>query len=115
MGKIARVFLIAVLIFLVALGGLLYIQFKDEIATMNSVKELVGKEQGLPFPVYYIDVKGNFYMEAFEEQGGVKSTQEMISFLTSQISRGFMKPEGKDLEPGACSRIQLNFLKFACA
>ena len=35
-------------------------------------------------------VKGGFYLDEFVEQGGVKSDDELIAFVTNSITRGLL-------------------------
>lgn len=40
--------------------------------------------------VYTMSVKGDFYLEDFVEQGGVKNDSELISFISEKITKGLM-------------------------
>jgi hypothetical protein len=63
----------------------------NEIATLMSFTQLRARndahEDG---SVYYMEVKGGFYLDEFVAQGGVSSDSELISFITEHITKGLI-------------------------
>lgn len=78
------------LIFTVLL--LVLVLWGKEIFTLFSLKELrprnIAHHDGA---VYYIDVKGGFYLEDLIEQGGISSDSELADFLIEKVTKGLAK------------------------
>lgn len=96
--------IIAVLI-LVVIGGL-HAMWHNEIASVASMEMIRERnDEHLDGAVYTMDVKGDFYLEEFVAQGGVKSDTELIDFVTKNITKGLIKVNISDPEIG-CSSLE---------
>lgn len=63
----------------------------DEIATVCSIKQVRERNDAhLDGGVYTMHVSGGFYLDKFIQQGGVKSDNELISFVTDNITKGLI-------------------------
>lgn len=90
--------LIGVVVLLVA------ILWGNEIRTMLSIKELrPAVAEHHDGAVYYLDVRGGFYLDDLLEQGGVKSEKELADFLIAKITKGFV------------NELELAAPEFGCA
>ncbi|NLM07301.1 MAG: linear amide C-N hydrolase [Tissierellia bacterium] len=78
-------------------------EFKDELAGIKSVQNLVKPDDSRSYPLYRIDIAGNYYMDAFYERGGAVSSYDLAAFLTDQLSRGYYHEGGISLEGTGCS------------
>ncbi len=80
-----------------------YAIWHNEISTIASMK-LVRERNDAHFDgaVYTMNVKGDFYLDEFVKQGGVKSDSELIEFITSNITKGLIDMGISDPEI-ACS------------
>lgn len=99
---VITIFLILVLL-LLGLALTMAWDYKDELTTATSIKEVLGPGDSRALPVYQVDLKGDYYMAAFKERGGVKSTQDLVAFLTNQMSKGFIDDEKVQVQAPACS------------
>ena len=80
-------FLALVLIF----GIVIYAIWHNEISTLTSFKQLRTRNDAhLDGSVYYMEVKGGFYLDEFVAQGGAKNDTELISFITEKITKGLL-------------------------
>ena len=95
----AAAFLSLVLIFVIAVVAI----WHNEISTVMSM-ELVRErdDDRLDGAVYTMHVKGDFYLDDFVEQGGVKNDGELIDFVTNKITKGLIDMSISDPEI-ACS------------
>lgn len=101
--KIAAWIAAAVLLLVLALGGTVYAVWHNEISTVASMKLLKERDDAhQDGAVYTMHVKGDFYLDDFVAQGGVKSDSELIDFITNKITKGFLKLNITDPEI-ACS------------
>ncbi len=84
--------LLAVLAALLALAAAgVWAMWHNELGTLLSIemlRESNGEHQD--GAVYAMQVKGGFYLDEFVEQGGVKSDDELIAFVTGNITRGLL-------------------------
>lgn len=95
--------LAAVLALAVILGGTVYALWHNELATLASMKLLRERNDAhLDGAVYTMHVKGDFYLDEFVAQGGVKNDAELIDFITGKITKGLMDMDISDPEI-ACS------------
>lgn len=101
--KIILGIIITLVVLVVVAALFLGHEFKDEIASFKSLKEINSGDSADGRHVYRMDVKGNYYMDAFIERGGVKSTKDLMIFLTEQLSRGMYKPPAASLAAAGCS------------
>ena len=91
--------LLTVLVLVLMATAAVLIVWRDEIATLASMKMIRERNDAhLDGAVYAMKVKGGFYLDDFVRQGGVKSDQELINFVTKKITRGlvdisFSEPE----------------------
>lgn len=73
------------------LGIAIYAGWHNEIASVASMKLLRDRnDDHLDGAVYTMHVKGDFYLDDFVEQGGVKSDAELITFITDHITKGLI-------------------------
>ena len=80
---------LAALLALAAAG--VWAMWRNELGTLLSIemlRESNGEHQD--GAVYAMQVKGGFYLDEFVEQGGVKSDDELIAFVTGNITRGLL-------------------------
>ena len=71
--------------------GLVYFLWHNEIGALLSFEQV--RERNYDHrdgAVYMMHVPGGFYLEEFIEQGGVKSDEELISFITEKITKGLI-------------------------
>lgn len=81
----------ALLAIVVILGVTVYAVWHNEIAAVASMKLVRERnDEHLDGAVYTMHVKGDFYLDDFVAQGGVKSDSELISFVTEKITKGFI-------------------------
>lgn len=91
MKKIALRVLAVLLALAVVLVGVVYSLWHNEIATLTSIRLLRDRNDAhLDGAVYTMHVKGDFYLDDFIAQGGVKSDSELIAFISGKITRGLM-------------------------
>ena len=81
---------------LLILGGA-GILFSDELKIIRSIQRV---EQGKP--IYFMEIKGDYYFEDLLKSGGVSSDREVSAFLAKKISKGFYSINAKSVGP-ACS------------
>lgn len=63
----------------------------NELATLASFEQLRARDDAhLDGSVYYMEVKGGFYLDEFVEQGGVSNDSDLIDFITSNITKGLI-------------------------
>jgi hypothetical protein len=63
----------------------------NEISTIMSFTQLRERnDDHQDGSVYYMEVKGGFYLDDFVAQGGVKNDSELISFITEHITKGLI-------------------------
>ncbi len=96
-----------VLCVIIAIGAILGITFvsvwNNEISTVNSFKQLRSRnDKNDEGSVYLMKVKGGFYFDDFLANGGASSDKELISFITSKITRGLIKMSISETDIG-CS------------
>ena len=93
----------AILGIVLVLGVTIYAVWHNEISTIASI-ELIRErnDEHLDGDVYMMKVKGDFYLDDFVEQGGVKNDNELINFVTSKITKGLLDINISDPEI-ACS------------
>lgn len=103
LGSILLIIFRIVLILFAAFIIFVFIEFKDELLTVSSVKEIIPLDSEKAYPVYSIDIHGNYYMENFIKKGGVNSTEDLVSFLTKEMSRGYYELDKDSISPGGCS------------
>lgn len=76
----------------------------NEIATLTSFTLVRERNDAhLDGAVYTMHVKGDFYLDDFVEQGGVKNDSELISFVTNKITKGLIPMSISDPEIGCSS------------
>ncbi|WP_455715539.1 linear amide C-N hydrolase [Anaerosporobacter sp.] len=94
---------LAILAIILVLGITIYAVWHNEISTIASM-ELIRErnDEHLDGDVYMMKVKGDFYLDEFVEQGGVKNDTELINFVTSKITKGLIDIDISDPEI-ACS------------
>lgn len=77
------------LVIVLVLGVTVYAFWHNEIAAIASIKLVRERnDDHLDGAVYTMTVKGDFYLDEFVEQGGVKNELELLNFITSKITKG---------------------------
>ena len=104
MKKIVLRILIVILALVLAAGIFVYAIWGDELRTLASI-ELVRdrNDEHLDGAVYTMHVKGDFYLDEFVAQGGVKNDTELINFITEKITKGLIPMNITDPEIGCSS------------
>ena len=81
----------AVLALLLVLVAAVFAVWHNEIFSLTSMTLLRERDDAhLDGAVYYMDVKGGFYLDEFVAQGGASSDAELISFITGNITKGLI-------------------------
>lgn len=73
------------------------ILFSREFEIMNSLKKVSDR-----YPVYTMEIEGDYYFDEFLARGGASSDEEVSAILTEYISHGFYKVDVKNSGAG-CS------------
>ncbi len=90
--RVVRYLLFGMLGLVCAAVLLVAILWGNEIRTLFSIKELRPRNaKHHDGAVYYVDVRGGFYLDDLLEQGGVSSDSELSAFLVSRLLKGFDK------------------------
>lgn len=102
--KVAAGIIIAVLLLVVILGVVIYAAWHNELATLASIEQVRARnDEHLDGSVYTMNVSGDFYLDDFVAQGGVKSDAELIDFITGKITKGLLSMSISDPEIGCSS------------
>ena len=87
--KILLGVLAVIVVLLVVAVAAVFAVWHNEIGTVASIKMLRDRnDDHLDGAVYSMNVKGDFYLDDFVAQGGVKSDSELIGFITDNITHG---------------------------
>ena len=82
---------VGLLTIVLLLIGIILISWHNELLTVFSLKQLNSADDSHnDGAVYSMTVYGDFYFDKLIEQGGVKSDSELISFITSNITKGII-------------------------
>lgn len=80
---------LAVIALLLVLAAAIYGVWHNEIGSVASIEMLRDRnDDHLDGAVYAMHVKGGFYLDDFVAQGGVSNDNELIQFITDNITRG---------------------------
>lgn len=80
---------LAALVVLAAAG--VWAVWHNELGTLRSIELLrQSNDAHQDGAVYAMHVKGGFYLDEFVEQGGVKNDDELIAFVTGNITKGLL-------------------------
>lgn len=102
--KILLALILALLVIALLLGGSIFALWHNEIATISSMQLLRARDDAhQDGAVYTMHVKGDFYLDDFVAQGGVTNDTELISFVTSHITKGLIPLSISDPEIGCSS------------
>ena len=83
--------LLAICVVLVASVGM---TLRHELSTLMSIEQIrTRNDEHLDGSVYTMDVSGDFYLEEFLAQGGVKNDEELIDFLIGHLTHGLVEIE----------------------
>ena len=89
--KILLCLILAAVILMFALAIVIFALWHNEIGSLTSMTLLRERDDShQDGAVYSIDIKGGFYLDEFIAQGGAKSDQELISFITGNITKGLI-------------------------
>ncbi len=95
---------VSFLVIVLALICTIYAVWHNEISTLASIELLRDRNDShLDGAVYTMHVKGGFYLDDFIEQGGVENDEELINFITNNITRGLLKINISNPEIGCSS------------
>ena len=73
------------------LGITVWAMWGNEISTLLSMEQIRERNDShLDGSVYKMEVKGDFYLDEFVEQGGASSDAELIDFITGKITKGLI-------------------------
>ena len=102
--KILIGILVAILVLILGVGIAIYALWHNEIATLSSM-ELIRErnDEHLDGDVYMMKVKGDFYLDEFVAQGGVKNDTELINFVVENITKGIIDVNISNPEIGCSS------------
>lgn len=104
MKKIILRILVVILVIVLAACIFVYAMWGNELRTLASIELVRDRNDAhLDGAVYTMHVKGDFYLDDFVAQGGVKSDAELISFITENITKGLVPMEISDPEIGCSS------------
>lgn len=94
----------ALLALVLILGITVFTVWHNEIFTVASMKLVRERnDDHLDGAVYTMHVKGDFYLDDFVAQGGVKNDSELINFVTNKITKGLIKMNISDPDIGCSS------------
>lgn len=89
--KILLGFILAAAALVLALVIAIFALWHNELASLTSMTLLRERDDShQDGAVYSMDIKGGFYLDEFIAQGGAKSDQELISFITGTITKGLI-------------------------
>lgn len=92
MKKIFKYIIVTLLVFVVMLTTAGYIAWNNEISSVMSIELLRDRNDShLDGAVYKMKVKGDYYLDDFVKQGGVKDDKELINFVSNKITKGFIE------------------------
>lgn len=76
----------------------------NELFTLMSFRQVRERNDAhLDGAVYMMNVRGGFYLDDFVAQGGVKSDDELIEFITARITKGLIPMEINPTDIGCSS------------
>ena len=89
--KIILAIISVILAIVLVLGIIIGIVWRNEISAVMSFKKVRERndahEDGA---VYMMTVKGGFYLDEFIAQGGVSNDDDLISFISGNITKGIV-------------------------
>lgn len=89
--RILCIILAIIIVIFAALGITLYAVWGNEIATISSFTHLRERnDANNEGSVYSMHVKGGFYLDDFRNGGGASSDNELIGFITQNITKGLI-------------------------
>lgn len=80
--KILKVILISLLTLVLVVAVGFYAMFNKEISTINTINKLDD------YGMYVMEYKGDYGLDAFIEQGGVSTDNELVGFVTQRLLKG---------------------------
>ncbi len=96
--------LVALLLILFSIFAIALIIWANEVRTLMSIKEIMPADtENKDGRVYEMTVFGDYYLDDFIEQGGVKSDAELIQFVTQKITKGLFNLSIEESEIGCSS------------
>ena len=92
LGKKIAIGAVAVVVVAAAAAGIFVTNtWGDELATLSTLEKVRERnDEHLDGDVYMMKVKGDFYLDEFVAQGGVKSDTELINFVTEKLTKGLI-------------------------
>ena len=102
-GRALLILLCALLVLVLLALAAVFALLGNEIMTLASFTQLRPRDDAhLDGSVYQMEVKGGYYLDEFVAQGGVSNDQELIAFVTENITKGLIDVSIADPEV-ACS------------
>lgn len=90
--KLFKYIIITFLVFIIMLTTAGYIIWNNEISSIMSIELLRDRNDShQDGAVYKMNIKGDYYLDDFIKQGGVKDDKELISFVSNKITKGFIE------------------------
>lgn len=89
--RILSITLAVIILISAVLGITVACVWGDVISTVSSFKQLQERnDANNEGSVYYMKVKGGFYLDKYVEQGGASSDKELIKFITDNLTKGLV-------------------------
>lgn len=90
-GRALLILLCALLVLVLLALAAVFALLGNEIMTLASFTQLRPRDDAhLDGSVYQMEVKGGYYLDEFVAQGGVSNDQELIAFVTENITKGLI-------------------------
>ena len=106
--SLAKTILLSILSMVVLLLLVAGFIWKNEIRTLLSIKEIMPGNDDTNGYVYEMTVYGDYYLDEYLQAGGTKSDKELISFLTSKITKGLFNLSIEESDIIGCSSFSAN-------
>jgi hypothetical protein len=106
--SLAKTILLSILSMVVLLLLVAGFIWKNEIRTLLSIKEIMPGDDDTNGYVYEMTVYGDYYLDEYLQAGGTKSDKELISFLTSKITKGLFNLSIEESDIIGCSSFSAN-------
>ena len=102
--KVSCIVLSVIFGLMIVLVSVFFGVWHNEFASVKSFTLLRDRNDGHEDgAVYSMKIKGDFYFDDFLKQGGAKTDDELISFISKKVTRGLMKMNIKETDLGCAS------------
>ena len=93
-----------ILAVLIILSISIFVLWHNELSTISSIEKVRDRnDEHLDGSIYTMNVKGDFYLDDFVEQGGVSSDDELVQFITGHLTKGLIDMEINNTQIGCSS------------